>query len=210
MIQRFKDEDTAELFQERKNRRWQNIKAVALRKLDIINAVPILTDLRVPPGNHLEALKGNRQGQHSIRINDRYRICFVWKDDGAHEVRNCGLSRRLKALGGASSMPLIKPATGWKFSAVTTHPGTVLLEEFLEPLGISQNKLAMDIHVPATRIGEIVHGDRAVTTDTALRLARYFETSAEFWLNLQSNYDLSKARIEKEEQIAQEVHAYAR
>jgi proteic killer suppression protein len=86
MIQSFKDEDTAELFQERKNRRWQNIKAVALRKLDIINAVPILTDLRVPPGNHLEALKGNRQGQHSIRINDRYRICFVWKDDGAHEV----------------------------------------------------------------------------------------------------------------------------
>jgi antitoxin HigA-1 len=106
-------------------------------------------------------------------------------------------------------MPLFKtPATGWRFSAVTTHPGVVLLEEFLKPLEISQNKLAMDIHVPATRIGEIVHGRRAVTPETALRLARYFGNSAEFWLNLQQSYDLSKARIQEEEQIVREVHAY--
>ena len=78
----------------------------------------VLTDLRVPPGNHLEALRGDRQGQHSM-----------------------------------------------------------LLEEFLKPPGISQNKLTMDIHVPATRIGEIVHGRRAVTPETALRLAHYFRTS---------------------------------
>ncbi len=108
-------------------------------------------------------------------------------------------------------MPLIKkPATGWKFGAITTHPGTILLEEFLKPLGISQNKLALDIRVPSTRIGEIVHGRRAVTPDTALRLAHYFGTSAEFWLNLQQSYDLSKTRIEEEKQIAREVHAYAR
>ena len=87
MIQSFKDEDTAELFQARKNRRWRSIEAVALRKLDMINAADILTDLRVPPGNRLEALSGDREGQHSIRVNDQYRICFVWKDDGAaHEV----------------------------------------------------------------------------------------------------------------------------
>ena len=86
-----------------------------------------------------------------------------------------------------------KPATGWKFSAATTHPGVVLLEEFLKPMGISQHKLAMDIHVPATRIGEIVHGRRAVTPETALRLAHYFGTSAEFWLNLQSLYELRLA-----------------
>jgi proteic killer suppression protein len=87
MIQSFKDEDTAQLFQARKNRRWQNIKGVALRKLDLIHAAAVLTDLRVPPGNHLEALRGDRQGQHSIKINDQYRICFVWNDnDGAHEV----------------------------------------------------------------------------------------------------------------------------
>jgi antitoxin HigA-1 len=108
-------------------------------------------------------------------------------------------------------MPLItKPATGWKSSAVTTHPGTVLLEEFLKPLEISQNKLAMDIRVAPTRIGAIVHGERSVSTDTALRLAHYFGTSAEFWLNLQQSYDLSKTRIEEEKQIVREVHAYAR
>jgi antitoxin HigA-1 len=106
-------------------------------------------------------------------------------------------------------MPLVrKPKTGWKFSAVTTHPGVVLMEEFLKPLEISQNKLAMDVHVPATRIGEIVHGRRGITPETALRLAHYFGTSAEFWLNLQQTYDLSKARIEGEERIVREVHAY--
>ena len=107
-------------------------------------------------------------------------------------------------------MPRFKtPATGWKFSAVTTHSGVVLLEEFLKPLEISQHKLSMDIHVPATRIGEIVHGRRAVTPETALRLAHYLGTSAEFWLNLQQSHDLSKTRIQEEEQIVREVHGYA-
>jgi toxin HigB-1 len=87
MIQSFKDRDTAELFRTRKTRHWQGIKAVALRKLDMIHAAAVLTDLRVPPGNRLEVLSGERKGQHSIRINDQYRICFVWRDkDGAHEV----------------------------------------------------------------------------------------------------------------------------
>src|ERR1700686_574156 len=102
-------------------------------------------------------------------------------------------------------MPLIaKPAPGWKFSAVTTHPGIVLREEFLKPLNISQNKLAMKIRVPATRIGDIVHGRRAVTPDTALRLARFFGNSPEFWLNLQQMHDLSKARIESAKEIEHE------
>jgi addiction module HigA family antidote len=70
------------------------------------------------------------------------------------------------------------------------HPGEVLLEEFLRPLGLSQYRLAKDIGVPPRRINEIVHGKRAVTADTALRLARYFGTSARFWLNLQTQYDL--------------------
>jgi addiction module HigA family antidote len=70
------------------------------------------------------------------------------------------------------------------------HPGEILLEEFLRPLGISQYRLAVDVRVPPRRINEIVHGLRAVTADTALRLARYFGTSAAFWMNLQSRYDL--------------------
>ncbi|MGW5240040.1 HigA family addiction module antitoxin [Monashia sp. NPDC004114] len=75
------------------------------------------------------------------------------------------------------------------------HPGEVLLEDFLEPLGISQNKLAVAIGVPPRRINEIVLGKRRITADTALRLARYFSTSDRFWLNLQTRYDLE---IEKD------------
>jgi addiction module HigA family antidote len=70
------------------------------------------------------------------------------------------------------------------------HPGEVLLEEFLSPLGISQNKLALDIRVPPRRINEIVHGKRRITADTALRLGRYFGMSPQFWLGLQMDYDL--------------------
>lgn len=86
MIQSFSDPDTQRLFETRKSRRWGAIAAVALRKLDQIEASSSLKDLQVPPGNRLEPLKGNRAGQYSIRINDQYRICFVWKKDGAHEV----------------------------------------------------------------------------------------------------------------------------
>src|ERR1051325_11001485 len=80
---------------------------------------------------------------------------------------------------------------------VTTHPGEVLNEEFLKPLGMSVNALAMALRVPATRIGAIVKGERSVTADTALRLARFFGTSAEFWMNLQATHDLTKARLER-------------
>jgi proteic killer suppression protein len=86
MIQSFKDEDTRELYEKGSSRRWAAIQVVALRKLDQIEVAVNLSDLRVPPGNRLESLKGDRSGQHSIRVNDQYRICFVWLADGAHEV----------------------------------------------------------------------------------------------------------------------------
>lgn len=70
------------------------------------------------------------------------------------------------------------------------HPGEILLEEFIEPLGITQHRLAVAIGVPPRRINEIVHGKRRITADTALRLGRYLGTSAQFWINLQSHYDL--------------------
>jgi antitoxin HigA-1 len=75
-----------------------------------------------------------------------------------------------------------------------THPGEVLLEDFLKPLGMSQYALAKALGVPEMRISELVHGKRAITPDTALRLARYFGTSAEFWLGMQTTYDLELAR----------------
>jgi addiction module HigA family antidote len=80
-----------------------------------------------------------------------------------------------------------------KFAPI--HPGEILMEEFLKPLGISQYKLSKDINVPPRRINEIVHGNRSVTADTALRLSRYFNLSERFWLNLQARYDLE---VEKE------------
>lgn len=85
------------------------------------------------------------------------------------------------------------------------HPGEVLREEFLAPLGMSANALAMALHVPAPRINDIVRERRAVTTDTALRLARYFDTTAQFWLNLQTAFDLKIAEGESGVQIAEEV-----
>ncbi len=76
------------------------------------------------------------------------------------------------------------------------HPGEVLLEEFLKPMQISQNKIARDICVPPRRINEIVHGKRAITADTALRLSKYFGVSESFWMGLQADYDLEEARKE--------------
>jgi len=86
------------------------------------------------------------------------------------------------------------------------HPGEILLEEFLKPLPLSMNQLALSLRVPVTRIAEIVHGRRAITADTALRLARYFGTSAELWMNLQRDYDLAVAEDELADKIRKEVH----
>jgi addiction module HigA family antidote len=92
---------------------------------------------------------------------------------------------------------------------VTTHPGEVLDEEFLKPLGMSVNALALALRVPATRIGAIAKGERSVTADTALRLARFFGTSAEFWMNMQAMHDLTKARMEHGVAIERDVHPRA-
>ncbi len=93
------------------------------------------------------------------------------------------------------------------------HPGEILLEDFLKPLGISMNKLALDLRVPANRITEIVHGHRAISSDSALRLARYFNTSAELWMNLQVAHDLNadreQVKIKKEVRPFEQVAATA-
>jgi len=89
------------------------------------------------------------------------------------------------------------------------HPGEVLLEEFLKPMGLSQNRLALDIGVPPRRINEIVLGKRSITADTALRLARYFGMSPQFWLGLQMDYDLDVAEDDLSERLEREVRPYA-
>jgi addiction module HigA family antidote len=85
------------------------------------------------------------------------------------------------------------------------HPGEILLEDFLKPLGLSQYRLAQALSVPARRINEIVHGKRAITADTALRLARFFGTSERFWLNLQAGYDLEVERDRLRDRLLKEV-----
>jgi addiction module HigA family antidote len=89
------------------------------------------------------------------------------------------------------------------------HPGEILLEEFMNPHGLSQNALARALNVPPRRINEIVLKKRGITADTALRLARYFATSAEMWTGLQADYDLRLARYERERQIERDVHPLA-
>ena len=92
----------------------------------------------------------------------------------------------------------------------TIHPGEILMEEFLEPMGISQYRLAKDISVSPRRINEIVHGKRAITADTALRLGRFFGMSPQFWLNLQTRYDLEVTEDLLEDRLNNEVHTLQR
>ena len=89
------------------------------------------------------------------------------------------------------------------------HPGEILFEEFLKPMGISQYRLAKEISVPARRINEIVHGKRAITADTALRLGRYFSVSPEFWINLQTHYDLEVEKEKLANKLNRTVRVYA-
>ncbi len=102
-------------------------------------------------------------------------------------------------------MSMKRPKDGWKVHRITTHPGEMLREDFMIPAGLSANALALKLRVPVTRINDIVRAKRSVTADTALRLARFFGNSPEFWLNLQTSYDLSKVRMSSERAIEQEV-----
>lgn len=91
---------------------------------------------------------------------------------------------------------------------INIHPGEILLEEFLQPMGISQNKLAIEIRVPVHRINEIIHGRRGITADTALRLAKFFGTTPGFWMGLQEEYELRKTERQMHSELKQ-IHEHA-
>jgi len=178
MIQSFVDSEAELIWSGRRSRKLPaDIQNVALRKLRLMNQARVLGDLRVPPGNRLEALRADRQGQHSIRINDNG--AFV--SCGMREDRHVSKSSTTTTRSGLLANP---------------HPGEILLEEFLKPMGLSQNALARAVHVAPRRINEIVLGKRDVTADTDLRLARYFGLSEGFFLGLQMDYDLMQRRRE--------------
>ena len=192
MIKSFADRATEQLFQRRRVAALPpDLYGIALRKLRLLDATTRLDSLRVPPGNRLEALKGDRAGRHSIRINDQWRICFRWQDGDAYEVETLGL-------------PQVRlPMTDDRLPPV--HPGEVLQQDFLVPMGLSQYALAKAIGVPPQRVLEIVHGRRAVTADTALRLGRYFGVEPQLWLNLQTRYDLDRAEDALGDRLEREV-----
>jgi antitoxin HigA-1 len=102
-------------------------------------------------------------------------------------------------------MSIKRPEGGWSITRPPLHPGEMLREEFMKPAGISINGLALELHVPATRISEIVNEHRGITADTALRLARYFGMSADFWMNLQKDYELMVTRRKSAKTIERQV-----
>ena len=102
-------------------------------------------------------------------------------------------------------MSITRPEGGWNITRTPVHPGEMLREEFMEPLGISINGLALELHVPVTRVSEIVNERRGITADTALRLARHFGTSADFWMNIQKDYELILTRQKSLNTIERQV-----
>jgi antitoxin HigA-1 len=178
MIQSFADPEAELIWSGRRSRKLpSDIQNVALRKLRLLNQARRLADLRVPPGNRLEAL--GRTGRGSTRFGSTINGGYV--SSGMKEDRRMSKSSTTTARSGLLHNP---------------HPGEILLEEFLKPMGLSQNALARAVHVAPRRINEIVLGKRDITADTDLRLARYLGLSEGFFLGLQMDYDLMQRRRE--------------
>ncbi len=180
MIKTFRAGETERLWNEERSRQIPaDLRKAALRKLQMLNAATTVDDLAVPPGNRLERLRGDREGQHSIRIKDKYRICFVWRDGDAYDVQITDYHR------GERAMPRRK------YRTTAAHPGEILRTEFMEPMGITAYQLAKALHFAG--IYQIVREERAISADVALRLGKYFGMSPQFWLNLQTDHDLRRA-----------------
>ena len=192
MIRSFADRDTRRFFEGRRVAVFQGFAIQAARRLTLLDSATSLDDLATLPGNRLEALRGGRVGQYSIRINAQWRLCFRWTDDGPCDVEIADY--HTERVGDMNIRNGMRPV----------HPGEILREE-LDTLGLSASALSKELDVPVNRITLILRGQRSVTADTALRLARYFGTSPELWLNLQKTWELRRAEIETGQQIAKRV-----
>ena len=181
-------------------------------KLLAIDAAKQLDDLGTPPGNRLEALHGDRRGQYSVRINDQWRTCFEWREGAAWSVeivdyhKDDAMSIKRKDLD-AGRIDFADVITGKRLPL--THPGEILRDDFLMPMKISVYALARAIKVPRSRVNDIVLARRGITADTAFRLARYFGTTPDFWINLQARYDLDAAERKLRRRIEREVRPRA-
>lgn len=176
MIRSFADTETERFYNVGKSRRYPpSIQARAAMRLTQLNAATRLDDLRLPPSNRLEALKRDRVGQWSIRINDQWRVCFRFESGDAFNVEI-----RLPQIGVSMNKDGLPPI----------HPGE-FLREILEELDISQAKFARAIGISPMRVSHVVNGARPVTAELALLFSRAFHhQSPQYWLNLQAAYDL--------------------
>jgi addiction module HigA family antidote len=181
MILSYRGRRTREFAEGELVRQFQGFSRQAFKRLEILNAATSLADLAGLPSNRLETLRGDRAGQWSIRINKN----GVFVSNGLPERsgrRTLRLSTTTRQGGQMKKRPAI-------------HPGEILADE-LEELGVTPTELSRQIGVPPNRVTQIMQGKRAITGDTALRLGHWFRTSAEFWLNLQTSYDLRVAERE--------------
>lgn len=199
MIKSFECKDTEKLFSRVFVKRFSGFDRQARISLAVLNAAAVLADLRVPPSNRLEGLKGDRKGRFSIRINKQWRICFLCNQRGQSRLI---LSKSINQF---TLAPLILKGRDHDKKLSPIHPGEVLKEEFMAPHTTSANALSKALKVPANRITAIVNGTRGITGDTALRLSAHFGTTAQFWMNLQSTYDLEQAEDLHGAEIRQDV-----
>ena len=191
MIRSFKDRQTRRFFEGQRVAAFQAFSDQAVRRQTLLDNAETLRDVAALQSNRLEALRGDRAGQHSIRINAQWRICFRWTDERAVRRGDCGLPLRGCGMNAKNGM---RPV----------HPGEILREE-LDELGLSANALSKALGVPVNRVTMILNGQRGVSADTALRLARYFGTTPQLWLNLQKTWELRQAEIESGREIAERV-----
>jgi proteic killer suppression protein len=166
------------IFQRQRSRRLPSgVQQRAFETLNPIDAATRLDDLRLPPSNHLEALKGDRAGQWSIRSNDPWRVCCRWEGADTHDVEIVDDHRQ---------------ATTMTRKLAPVHPGRYL-RETLEELGISARQFALHIGTTPRRLSLVLRGMRPVSADLALRLERALGQSAASWVNLQARFDLDVA-----------------
>lgn len=201
-IKSFRDKEAEQLWEGKFVKKFSGIAKQALDRLVRLNAAKSLGDLGALRGNRLEALKGDRQGEYSIRVNDQYRICFGWEHPHSVEVELTDYHQHRRGTAGVPQPKDNEMATKKKKkgSILPSHPGLMLKEE-LDERGLSVHALAMALHVPATRMHAITHGKRSISADTSARLGRYFGMSADFWLNVQTQYDMRLVDACQVEQI---------
>ncbi len=177
MIRSFSCKKTEKIF----NRQFSTefppeIQRNALIKMRMWNRVFSSVDLKAPPNNKFSLMRNERKGKFSVSVGDKWILCFSVSNGDFYDLEL--ISRE-----GINS-------NNEKVRFTPVHPGEILEKEFLIPLLLSQNKLANSLGVPPRRINEIILRKRKITADTAIRLGKYFNTSPEFWLGLQADYEL--------------------